>query len=816
MSSTHIPNSPQASPLSKGSDIKCVQTTKGWVCALCFPLRHPSRALERVLSLVELKSHAAGTHYASLGEHEWENYVNQSVYYEAQFRGQSNVGLNGGVMHGPPTIASQKTIANKPGVLKRKYVKKAKPAAETSFDLMETMINFGERDSKDMIKGFASPGGNQDGDSEMNDVDSVSTTLKAYTGSFSNPSTAQPQRFMHPMNTAHLAESPASLQTSTDSFYNQFVARNQSSIHSMDVSQINTTKTTPHTGNVSYCNTSVANYGMHQMGVSKMGASPINTQSGISSLNNPSTNRQFGMDSMDISQDTSSPSKPSRKKAAASKNPLRQRLSENPSFESAVSVHGLARVQAAGNAGLQRCLDRQARGLPRTSNIPLSLNSSPPRNSTMGLPLSAANYAAAGMPNLHVEKAMRHTKKADRRRQVSLSLSNTDVEDNITASADPLPTNPSLNDFGVPAAIFGQAPAAIYKSHTYKSIYAESIPPKEHPPSGSSFFDFAFSKMSQLHTNNDVIQQDPSCQVGTIGLFDHGQNTEFTDSFVSGILDETFGAYSSGHQNITKHSGRNISRTLEPDQLLNDVGLDGISEVFDFNAFVADPNYNTDDNSTVDDTIPQQNTGTFNVSFATSDIPEQSPAPQHNTAKFDDFFSAAGIPKKHDSELNAMFGFGNPSSPTNTTHNFEIFHTASLEYGAAGLEAVKAAQAGVSAGEPLSPSSSTGSFPVIVDFSTCTMGALSSLAEASAADGNAVQVPEDLSPVTSTPLSPVAESWSPVETPRGIESPANTNTSTHLNARSSATIERQVSEIKKLTDQLAQRNSKIAASTTTK
>ncbi|KAJ8066378.1 hypothetical protein OCU04_005445 [Sclerotinia nivalis] len=776
MSSTHVPNGSQASPLNKGSDIKCVQTTKGWVCALCFPLGHPSRALERVLNLAELKSHASSNHYASLGEHEWKNYVNQSVYYEAQFRGQSSLGLNGGVMHGPPTIASQKTLANKAGVLKRKYVKKAKPVAETALDLMETMINFdGKTDAKDMIEALASPGGNQDGDSEMSDVESTPSISQACIGSFFDSSTAQHQHGMRPINTAQVVASPASLQTGTDPFYNQFAAQNQFSMHSMDVSQVATTSNTPHTGNSSYYDTSAANYGMHQMGVSQIGASSNTTQSGISSFNNPSTHLQFDMNSIDISQATSSPSKPSRKKAAAPKNPLRQRLSENPSFESAVSVHGLARVQAAGNAGLQRYLDRQARGLPRTSNIPLPLASPPPRNGTMGLPLTAANYAAAGMPNLHVEKVARRTKKVDRRRQASASLSNVDdAEDNNLTSTNPPPTNLSLNEFGVPAAIFGQAPGAVYKSHTYKSIYAESTPPKEQPPLPEvSLFDFSFSEFSHPPTNNEVVQQDPSCQVGTVGMLNDGQHSGFTDSFVSGLLDETFGAHSGGNQTATKHSGRDISRTLEPDQLFNDMGLDGISESFDFNAFVADSNYNFDDDSTVGNTIPQQNTGNFDEFFATAGIPKQNPAPQHNTGKFDDFFAAAGIPKTHDSELDAMFGFNNSSSPTNTNHSFRIFHTTSLEYGAAGLEAVKAAQAAVSAGEPLPPPSSTASSLVIGDSLTPATRATSPVVEASSADGDAVQASEDLYSATSTPLSSVAESWSSVESSQAVESPVS-------------------------------------------
>lgn len=69
--------SPATSPASsskKAADVKCVETTKGWVCAICFPLDDPNRALERVLSLAQLQAHAAANHYASLGQNEWDNY----------------------------------------------------------------------------------------------------------------------------------------------------------------------------------------------------------------------------------------------------------------------------------------------------------------------------------------------------------------------------------------------------------------------------------------------------------------------------------------------------------------------------------------------------------------------------------------------------------------------------------------------------------------------------------------------------------------------------------------------------------------------
>ncbi|TGO85954.1 hypothetical protein BPOR_0349g00090 [Botrytis porri] len=137
MSTTQKTNSAPTSAQKKSTDIKCVQTTKGWVCALCFPLGHPSRAFERVMNLTELRNHAAGNHYTYLGQDEWDNYVKQSVYFEAQFRNQSSLGLNNGITNTPPTTASQKTPTNKAGVLKRTYVKKDNPAAaESAFDLM--------------------------------------------------------------------------------------------------------------------------------------------------------------------------------------------------------------------------------------------------------------------------------------------------------------------------------------------------------------------------------------------------------------------------------------------------------------------------------------------------------------------------------------------------------------------------------------------------------------------------------------------------------------------------------------------------------
>ncbi|TEY36314.1 hypothetical protein BOTCAL_0559g00010 [Botryotinia calthae] len=357
MSATQATNSAPTSAQKKSADTKCVQTTKGWVCALCFPLGHPSRALERIMNLSELRAHVNGNHYASLGQHEWDNYVKNSVYFEAQFRNQSSLGLNNGVIHGPPTLVSPKSPANQAGLLKRPYVKKATPATtESAFDLMETMINF-------------------------------------------NP-------------------------TADDN---------------------------------------ATNYAFITTPLSKVGPS-----------SDPCAHLQFDMTSQDASEIISSPNTPSRKKNATPKNPLRQRLSENPSFDSAVSVHGLAKVQAAGNIGLQRYLDRQARGLPRTSNIPLQLGPTP-RNGTMDLPLTAANYAAAGMPNIHTDKATRRTKKIYHRRQGSSSLGVTQIaRDNTFPLANTATTNTSLNIFGVPAAIYGQAPGAAYRSHTYKSIYADA------------------------------------------------------------------------------------------------------------------------------------------------------------------------------------------------------------------------------------------------------------------------------------------------------------------------------------------------------
>lgn len=62
------------SPAAKSADSKCVHTTKGWVCAICFPLGDPNRALERILSLSELQAHAASNHYAALGNNSWDNF----------------------------------------------------------------------------------------------------------------------------------------------------------------------------------------------------------------------------------------------------------------------------------------------------------------------------------------------------------------------------------------------------------------------------------------------------------------------------------------------------------------------------------------------------------------------------------------------------------------------------------------------------------------------------------------------------------------------------------------------------------------------
>ncbi|QSZ29424.1 hypothetical protein DSL72_003938 [Monilinia vaccinii-corymbosi] len=419
----------------KAADIKCVKTTKGWVCAICFPLDDPSRALERVLNLNQLQAHAAANHYASLGPNEWDNYVQNSVYYEAQFKGQSELALDGDVMQGPP-IASRKNLAKQAGVPKRKYVRKAKTAVnESAFDLMESMINFDGKSNvnNDHFTGTnAFPGGSQDKDSETYDLGSTLFTP-------------------HPSRTS-------------SSFYG-------TSAHSQFGMGVSEGITTP---NPAF--TDIGSYYDHfahfpfEMGLSPGAKTPTPD---IGSYYDQSGNSEL----------FTLPSTTSCKKSSGSMNPLRQRLSENPSFESAVSFHGLDRVRAAGSAGLQRYLDRQARGLPRTANASLSITSpSPSRNGTLGLPLTAANYAAAGMPNLHVEKVARRSRKVDLRRQASRTSSIAGgAEGDASPSYHVGTINTSLNRFGVPATLFGQAPGAAAQSHAYQSIYAVPAPKEQLP-----------------------------------------------------------------------------------------------------------------------------------------------------------------------------------------------------------------------------------------------------------------------------------------------------------------------------------------------
>ncbi|KAF7910981.1 uncharacterized protein EAF01_002489 [Botrytis porri] len=325
------------------------------------------------------------------------------------------------------------------------------------------------------------------------------------------------------------------------------------------------------------------------------------------------------MASQDDYEIVASPSTPSRKKTATPKNPLRQRLSENPSFESAVSVHGLAKVQAAGSIGLQRYLDRQARSLPRTSNIPLQLAPSP-RNGTMDLPLLLQTM---------LPLATRRTKKVDRRRRGSNSL---DVANTAT-------TNTSLNIFGVPATIFGQAPRAAYKSHTYKSIYADAPSQKQLPLPELSLPGLSF-----------------------------------------------------------------------PDPSINNMGLNDIRESFDFDKYTADANCTFGNNPAVENTVPQQNTDSFDDFFTWAGIPNQNVAPSNNTEKFDaDFFSIAHGANTHSSEMDAMLNYGNSSSPQSNNNNFTIFKVTSFEYGPAGVQALKDAEAIISARSSLSGAGSTAS-----------------------------------------------------------------------------------------------------------
>ncbi|KAI9648480.1 hypothetical protein NHQ30_003114 [Ciborinia camelliae] len=740
MSSTQAPNSSPASSQKKAADNKCVQTTKGWVCALCFPLGDPNRALERVLNLSELKLHAAGNHYASLGQNEWENYVNKSVYYEAQFKGQNSLGLDGGVMRGPPTVASQKTLSKQAGVPKRKYVRKTKPVAkESALDLMERMINFdGNADDHVMSEAPDSPGGSQDEDSEMSDVDFSPINPKTGNDSFFGLSAAHHQYGMHPMGVPQVAASPASRRSSTDPFYGQFDAQNQ--------------------------------YGMHSVGGSQISATPTTPQSGRGSYYDPSAQYQFDMHSMDVSQAVASPSTPSRKKSSASKNPLRQRLSENPSFESAVSVHGLAKVRAAGNAGLQRYLDRQARGLPRTANANLPLNISPSRNGTLGLPLSAANYAAAGMPNIQVEKPARRAKKVDRRRQASTTLSIADgAERNTSPSTNAVPTNLTLNQFGLPATIFGQAPGAVYKSHTYNSIYAEKTPNEQRPLPGLSFPhiplpeipsdlflpeipselslpefslpefslpefslpEFSLPEFSLPVTNNKVVQQEPTGNVGTVGIFSDDQVTGLTEDFITDFFNEDFAPANGISQTGVGRSHRDIFGTPEPNQSFNGMGIDGtFDDSFDF---FAAHDYSFDQDTTFNHPVP---------------------VPQQDNGVLEKFL--ASIPKQTDSEIDAMFGFGNPSTSTNTNNNFSVFNTTSLEYGI-GLQTLETVQGIVSAVGRSSPAHSTASSHVVEPSSPAHSTASSQVVEPSST------VVEPSSPAHSTASHVVEPSSTAVE-----------------------------------------------------
>jgi hypothetical protein len=83
----------------------------------------------------------------------------------------------------------------------------------------------------------------------------------------------------------------------------------------------------------------------------------------------------------------------------------RQRLSENPQFESAISAGGDA-IRAAGEARLAQSRAQQAAGIPRKYR----------NNGTMGIPLTAKNYAAAGMPQISSSKLRSNTKPASPRK----------------------------------------------------------------------------------------------------------------------------------------------------------------------------------------------------------------------------------------------------------------------------------------------------------------------------------------------------------------------------------------------------------------
>lgn len=531
--------------------------------------------------------------------------VNKSVYYEAQFKGQSDLGLEDGVIHAPLTVTSQKKLVKAAGVPKRKYVRKNKPAAsDSAIDLMEFMINYdGNADQVLTHASASSPGGSQEEDDDLSD----------YAPETPTPYGARSQR-PAPF-TFYAADSQfGGLQLMGGAPQPTFTPSNSS--------------------------TAVSHYDMQFMG---MGAPP-------KPFTFYASNSHFGGIQLmgSVPQATPTPSSPSdvprlpqagppvlvaasRKRAPASNNPLRQRLSENPSFESAVSVHGLDQIRAAGSAGLQRYHERQARGLPRAANASIPIQAaSPPRNGTLGIPLTAANYAAAGMPNLAVEKPARRARKVDRRRKAS-------TPSVIAAPASPfaraVPVSTALNAYGLPATIYGQASGPTYESHAYKSVYPE-VAPKEQSfslddlsfpefTSESTLPDLSASgfSFSELHSENPLAEEEisllshletpcevslpepatpildsnhapqgPSCE-GIVGSSENEQVAAPANQVTESFFNDDFGAVI---QNYSQHGSYGLA----------ELGMDSACKS-SFDEFSAQPSFMDGDDSVLDTDVAE-------------------------------------------------------------------------------------------------------------------------------------------------------------------------------------------------------------------
>jgi hypothetical protein len=190
----------------------------------------------------------------------------------------------------------------------------------------------------------------------------------------------------------------------------------------------------------------------------------------------------------------------------------RRRLSENPQFESAISAGGDA-ILAAGEARLALSRAQQAAGIPRKHR----------NNGTMGIPLTAKNYAAAGMPQISSSKARCNTKPAPAhrisgvRKTAANSRRSKSPRDTLTIDTDVV-----TGTFNV------RTPVASYNSPSPPTVGRKPSRRQSRVKTNGSFSNNEVISRSNSDSTHPVIDAHDISQ--SIGLEDHNlghHNVEF-------------------------------------------------------------------------------------------------------------------------------------------------------------------------------------------------------------------------------------------------------------------------------------------------